>query len=385
MSDRMRFGAFMAPFHAELGQNPTLALRRDLETAQLLDRLGYDEVWFGEHHSAAVELIASPEIFCAWVAAQTARIKVGTGVVSLPYHNPLWVADRAILLDHLTQGRFMLGIGPGILATDAAMIGLDVADLRDHLKQDFPVLIHLLRSDDPITIDTGRYRLVDAQCQLDRYSDFDVAVASMTTPSGPLLAGQFGVGLLQLSGLTPAGMAVLPQHWEVIAQQSARFGTHIDRDKWRVVGIMHIAETKDQAIEDVRFGLMEYFDYIQVTQGLKSYYQGETFDERLEWAMASGAALIGTPSDAIARLEELVDASAGNVGAFLFWAHEWASPSATNRNYELFARRVMPEFQGTTRRLAEATRVGSIKLPEMNVRSLEAVAAFISNQAAPAK
>ena len=373
----MRFGVFMAPFHAELGQNPTLAFQRDLETAQLLDRLGYDEVWFGEHHSAAVELIASPEIFCAWVAAQTSRINVGTGVISLPYHNPLWVADRAILLDHLTRGRFMLGIGPGILATDAAMIGLDVGRLRDCLKEDFPVLMHLLRSDEPISIDTGRYQLVEAQCQLDRYSDFDIALASITTPSGPLLAGEYGVGLLQLSGLTPEGMAVLPHHWDVMTRQSERFGMTIDRDKWRVVGIMHIADTKDQAIRDVRFGMMHYFDYIQVTQGLTDYYQGKTFDERIEWAMSSGTALIGTPDDAIAKIGQLVDASSGNVGAFLFWAHEWASPKATHHNYELFARRVMPAFQGTTQRLAEATRVGSKKLPEMNVRSFAAVAAFI--------
>ena len=373
----MRFGVFMAPFHAELGQNPTLAFQRDLETAQLLDRLGYDEVWFGEHHSAGVELIAAPEIFCGWVAAQTNRIKVGTGVTSLPYHNPLWVADRAILLDHITRGRFMLGIGPGLLATDAAMIGLDVADLRSHLKQDFPVLMHLLRSDEPITVETDRYHLVEAQCQLDQYSNFDVALASITTPSGPLLAGEYGVGLLQLSGLTAQGLSVLPHHWQVMTEQSARHGTRIDPSQWRVVGIMHIAETQDQAIEDVRFGLMQYFDYIQITQGLKSYYRGSTFDERIEWAIESGTALIGTPDDAIAKLGELVDASGGHVGAFLFWAHEWASPRATDHNYELFARYVMPAFQGSTTRLTEATRVGSSKLPDMNVRSIAAVASFI--------
>ena len=238
--------------------------------------------------------------------------------MSLPYHNPLWVADRAILLDHLTRGRFMLGIGPGILATDAHMVGLDPAELRNYLQEDFPVLMHLLRSDEPISIDTGRYELVDARCQLDRYSDFDVAVASIFTPSGPLLAGRYGIGLLQLSGLTPEGMAVLPKHWEVVEKTAAEYGTTVAEEDWRVVGIMHLAETRDRAIDDVRFGINEYFDYIQHTIGGKGYAAaGSTFDDRLEWAMSTGNALVGTPADAIAKLEELVDASGGRVGRVL--------------------------------------------------------------------
>src|SRR5262252_6102702 len=120
--ERMRFGVFMAPFHTRQGLNPAAVLRRDLREIQLLDELGYDEAWVGEHHSAGAEIIAAPEVFCAWAAGQTQRIKVGTGVISLPYHNPLWVADRALLLDNITRGRFMLGVGPGLLAFDSAMI-----------------------------------------------------------------------------------------------------------------------------------------------------------------------------------------------------------------------------------------------------------------------
>jgi limonene 1,2-monooxygenase len=380
---KMRFGIFMAPFHAHQGQNPNLAFQRDLETVQLLDRLGFDEAWFGEHHSAATEIIASPEIFCGWVAAQTARIKVGTGVVSLPYHNPLWVADRAILLDHLTRGRFMLGIGPGVLATDAAMIGIDPGRLRDHLQDDFPVLMHLLRSSDPLTVATDRYELVDAQCQLDPFSDFDVAVTSIFTPSGPLLAGRYGIGLLQLSGLTPEGMAILPSHWQVMESQAAKYGTEVSRDDWRVVGVMHLAETRDQAIADVRFGLSEYFDYLQETLGVAIYEPaGKTFESRLEWALTTGNALVGTPDDAIAKLEELVDASGGGIGAFLYWAQEWADPAATNHNYELFARHVMPAFQGSTNRL-EASRKWALKTAaELNVRQFDGAARFIEEHRA---
>src|SRR5260370_4407097 len=95
------FGIFLAPFHP-VGQNPTLALERDLELIDRLDELGYDEAWFGEHHSAGYEIIASPEVFIATAAGRTKNIRLGTGVSSLPYHHPLILAARLLLLDHLT-------------------------------------------------------------------------------------------------------------------------------------------------------------------------------------------------------------------------------------------------------------------------------------------
>src|SRR5206468_5450531 len=116
----MRFGIFMAPFHPT-GQNPTLALERDLELIQWLAELGFEEAWIGEHHSAGYEIIASPEVFIGVAAERTRRLKLGTGGSSPPYHPPLTVADRMVLLDHLTRGRSMLGVGPGQLASDAVM------------------------------------------------------------------------------------------------------------------------------------------------------------------------------------------------------------------------------------------------------------------------
>ena len=135
MDARMKFGIFLGPFH-KLGENPTLAIERDIELIQWLDQLGYDEVWVGEHHSAGTEIIADPLTFIAHAGALTSNIKLGTGVVSLPYHNPLWVADRAILVDHLIRGRLMVGVGPGSLPTDAAMIGLEPSELRPALGED---------------------------------------------------------------------------------------------------------------------------------------------------------------------------------------------------------------------------------------------------------
>src|SRR6202046_512065 len=130
----MRNGIFLAPFHP-LDQDPTEAIHRDLELIENLDRLGYEEAWIGEHHSAGFEIIASPEVFIAAAAQRTVNIRLGTGVSSLPYHHPLMLADRMVLLDHLTRGRIMFGVGPGALPSDPFMRGIDPNRQRGRMEE----------------------------------------------------------------------------------------------------------------------------------------------------------------------------------------------------------------------------------------------------------
>src|SRR5438034_9855231 len=106
--ERMTFGIFMAPFH-RTAENPTLSRQRDLELISWLDTLGYDEAWIGEHHSGGWETIASPEVFIGVAAERTKRIRLGTGVGSIPYHHPFHVPDRMVLLAQLSRGRDILG------------------------------------------------------------------------------------------------------------------------------------------------------------------------------------------------------------------------------------------------------------------------------------
>jgi limonene 1,2-monooxygenase len=119
----MTFGIFLAPFH-RVGENPTLAINRDVELLEWLDHLGYDEAWIGEHHSAGWEVIADPTLIIAAAAERTKHIKLGSGVTSLPYHHPLMVAQKFVQLDHMTRGRAMMGCGPGALASDAYMLAI---------------------------------------------------------------------------------------------------------------------------------------------------------------------------------------------------------------------------------------------------------------------
>ena len=358
---RLKFGIFMAPFHPTAGQDPVYAYQRDLETIQLLDRLGYDEVWVGEHHSAGTEVIPDPVAFLAYVAPQTRHIKLGTGVLSLPYHNPLWVADQALFLDMLTRGRFMLGLGPGALPGDAAMIGIEIEEQRTALEDDVDVLMHLLRSDEPLTVDTPRYRLRNARSQYSPYSDFDIGVAAIASPTGPRIAGKHGIGLLSIGATAQGGFDALAYHWDVMEARAQEFNTVADRSKWRLVGPMHIAETKEQAIEDVKYGLDAWAYYTQKILAVPHFRAaGETFEERVAWVNETGLGVIGTPDQAIDQIDRLMKQSNGGFGCYLLMHHEWARPDAAKRSYELIAQHVKPRFQGTTRRLelAEQTAIG---------------------------
>ena len=171
ISAPMRFGVFITPFHPT-GQSPTVALEYDMERVVALDRLGYDEAWFGEHHSGGYELISCPEVFIAAAAERTKHIRLGTGVVSLPYHHPLMVADRWVLLDHLTRGRVMFGTGPGALPSDAYMMGIDPIDQRRMMQESLEAILALFRAapDERIDRHTEWFTLRDAQLHIRPYT-----------------------------------------------------------------------------------------------------------------------------------------------------------------------------------------------------------------------
>ena len=345
----MRFGIFLAPFHKP-DENPTLALERDLELVTWLDTLGYDEAWIGEHHSGGTEIIASPEVFIAAAAERTRMIRLGTGVSSLPYHHPLMLTDRMVLLDHLTRGRAMLGVGPGALVSDAQMLGIDPATQRERMAEALEAIMALLTSDEPVTRETDWFTLRDAQLQLRPYTQphFEVAVAAMVSPSGPRLAARFGASLLSVSATTVEGFSALGSHWDVMEERAAALGTSVDRSRWRLVGPMHIADTLEQARRNVEFGLLHWMRYFMRVAALPLQIPelGDDLDQIVELMNASGLAVIGTPDMAIEAIRRL-EKQSGGFGTYLFMANEWADREATLKSYELFARHVAPMFQGS--------------------------------------
>jgi limonene 1,2-monooxygenase len=241
---RLRFGIFMAPYHSPR-ENPTTCFERDRDLVQWLDELGFEEAWVGEHHSAGYEIISSPELFLADLAARTRHIRLGTGVVSLPYHSPLMVAERMNQLDHLTRGRAMLGVGPGLLPSDAMMLGIDPREQRRMMGESLDVVLRLLRGE-VVTEKTDWFELRDAKLHLAPYSrpHLEVAVAASVTPSGPRTAGRYGISMLSPAATTQGGFNALAYHWGILEETAAEHGQTVGRDRWRVAGWCHVAETR---------------------------------------------------------------------------------------------------------------------------------------------
>jgi len=339
---KLRFGAFIAPFHA-LEENPTLAMERDFELCQWMDKLGYDEAWIGEHHSAGFETIASPELFIATAAERTKHIRFGTGVSSLPYHHPLVLADRINQLDHVTRGRVMFGVGPGSLPSDAFAMGLNCAKQRDKMDEALEVLVPLLRGE-KVTAKTDWFELRDAQLQMTPYSrpSVEIATASQVSPTGATAAGRHGLSLLSLGATSAGGFNALASNWAIAEDTAKDHGQVMDRNGWRLVGPVHVAETREKARENVRFGLEKWLNYFLEVAALPlaPTEGGDPVDALIE----SGLAVIGTPDDCIAQIERIEEQS-GGFGAFLQMAHNWADWPETKRSYELIARYVMPRFQ----------------------------------------
>jgi limonene 1,2-monooxygenase len=332
------FGVFIAPYHS-IREEPFLMFERDLELIEWCDRMGFDEAWVGEHHSGGWESIGDPLLMLAAAGQRTSRIKLGSGVVSLPYHHPFVLADRFTQLDHMTRGRAMLGVGPGALVSDALMLGIDPVTQRPRMDEALGVILQLLAGE-TVSYEADWFTLAEAQLQLLPYAgSLPVAVASTTSPSGMACAGKYGVGVLSLgAGLVGAKKDMAAQ-WAIGGEQASKHGQVLRRSEWRLVIRAHLAETREQAIADVREGREhERVDYFAAIGGLRS-------DTTLEEEIAEDTAIVGTPDDMIAALHRLTDAT-GGFGTFLVMAHDWANREKTLKSFELLGRYVMPEFNG---------------------------------------
>src|SRR3984957_565952 len=257
----LKTGIFLAPCHP-LNESPLLALDRDMDLLVHLDRLNYHEAWIGEHHSGGFEIIASPEMFIAAAAERTRHIRLGTGVVSLPYHNPFMLASRMTQLDHMTRGRAMFGVGPGALVHDAAKIGIKAAEQRDRMNESLDVIVELMAGKS-VTRKADWFDLTAAQLQLQPYSqpNMEMAVACARSPVGAVASGRHGIGMLSIGGTSDDALKAHAANWKIYTDHPRQNGKGADRAKWRIVTFAHVAPTREQAFEDVKFGLDRFTQY----------------------------------------------------------------------------------------------------------------------------
>lgn len=352
---RLRFGAFLAPHHP-IGEHPTLQIQRDLDLVELLDRLGYDEFWCGEHHSTGWETIASPEMFLAGAAQRTHRIMLGTGVVSLPYHHPFMVAQRITQLDLMSRGRAILGTGPGALPSDASTLGIDPLTQRDRQDEAIGVIQRLLAGE-RVSHHSEWFSLDNAALQIrPAQPSIEMATASMVSPSGMTLAGKYGIGVMSTGSMSTAGIQSLPLQWSFAEESAAKHNQIVDRSRWRIMFNWHIAESRDQARRQARDGLLRWHNEYTVATlmrpGAKPYQSGDEAVDDMGFG-DSPSAVIGTPDDLVDRIRAMYDLT-GGFGAVIGFANDWASVEDQRRSWDLVARYVVPEVNGLLEPLKES-------------------------------
>jgi limonene 1,2-monooxygenase len=281
---------------------------------------------------------------------RTRYIKLGTGVVSLPYHHPLMVANRMVQLDHMSHGRVMMGVGPGALPGDAYMMGIDPTTQREKMDEAFGIILRLFNETEPITYKSDWFELNEAMLQLRPFQKphMPIAVASIQTPSGVALAGKHGAAVLTITVPRDpsAGMADLKGLWKIAEESAAEHGKQMDRFDWRLTVPVHLAETRQEALDEARLGAGRFLrEYTEGTNGRKPMFDGP-LEKVIDYMSDIGAWIIGTPDDCIAAIRKLEEQS-GGFGGFLVQAVDWAPRDKLLKSFELLARYVMPQFQGS--------------------------------------
>ena len=199
------------------------------------------------------------------------------------------VANRMVQLDHITRGRVMMGVGPGALVSDAYMLGIDHDTQRPRMDESLGIIMRLLTETEPITYEADWFTLREAMIHLRPYTQphFPIAVAASQSPTGMIVAGKHGAAVLSVSVLRGGSISTnLRDFWKIGEETAAKHGNTLDRNEWRLVMPVHIAESRKEAIEQARSGAARFQrDYFENTMGFESVFDGPAegiIDEMVE-------------------------------------------------------------------------------------------------------
>lgn len=356
----MRLGLFSMPIHPP--ERPIAdTYDDDIAMFQRAEELGYDEVWIGEHFTSAWENIPAPDLFISAAAAKTTRIRFGTGVVLMPFHNPLHVALRLAQLDHQTRGRLMVGVGSGGIAADKAAFGIQVTpEEAGKLTWEGIDLVLTYWQGEPVTHQGEFFTANVGPAQEEiacgvlmrpyQQPHPPIAIAGVTKHSyGLSRAGERG--WLPLSTNFLPG-SVLPHHWAAYAQGAARAGRTPERSAWRVGREIHVAATSQQARQEARATIGANFARYMLPlvklggRGLGAFKSDESMPDEavtVDYLM-DNVFVVGSVDEVVQKLGRL-DEQAGGFGTVLQIAHDWAPDYARNdRSMELLATKVIPQL-----------------------------------------
>jgi alkanesulfonate monooxygenase SsuD/methylene tetrahydromethanopterin reductase-like flavin-dependent oxidoreductase (luciferase family) len=365
----VKLGLFTMPFHHP-SRDYTTILEEDREAIVLADRLGFSEAFVGEHFASWSERITSPLIFLSTVIERTETIRFGTGVINLPQTHPLIVAAQAAMFDHLCRGRFIMGIGPGGLASDMEMFNLPQAELRPQmLLESIDMVLRLWAQDPPYEM-PGRFWNVSLKDNI--WPGFKVGwvprpyqvphppiALSLVTAKSQSARTAGARGWIPISG-NFFNQRYLRGHWEGYAEGREQVGQRPDPSVWRVARCVLVAETNAEAedyLADANNGLSYYYSFFRYNFGAvrKMLFMikpdPDMSDETATVdAIKRAQVIAGSPDRVLDQLVALRD-EIGHFGTLLMTGHDWDRPKLWRRSMELLAKDVMPRFQ----RHADAT------------------------------
>lgn len=347
----MKFGVHKAAEHFP-GDSVTYSLNQDVADAAKLEELGFDEIWFGEHHTGGYEIVPSPELMLAKAAALTSHIRLGTSVIPIPYHNPILVAERLAQLDHLSYGRVNCGFGVGAVPHDAKMVGAEINN--EQAYEELDIIEMLLTTDEPVTYHGEHVDIENVSLHVGPYQDrIPIFFSGLFSSDKYELMGRRGWGAMSLfipaqvdddrSSLRTQGDAL------VAGAEAAGRDPQAARDTWRIIREVHVSDSKNAAMNEIRAGVAETYEkylYFAGSYGqFKKHRDMPTEDLTFEWLVDNVPWIVGSPKDCIEQIHDLYDDVGGFGSLLMFDRSSWTTTALKHRSWELFARQVIPEFK----------------------------------------
>jgi alkanesulfonate monooxygenase SsuD/methylene tetrahydromethanopterin reductase-like flavin-dependent oxidoreductase (luciferase family) len=360
----MRLGIFMMPVHPP-ERSFTETLAEDEEKALLADRLGFEEMWLGEHFSATTEPIASPLIYFANLLRRTTNLRFGTGVICLPNHDPVIVAAEVAQFDHMSQGRFMLGVGPGGLLSDFELFGNADRGVRARKTMEDIALMQRIWAHDPPYDFPGEFRSVHIKDAIipnlgigfmpkpfqKPHPPITMSVSSRNSPTARI-AGRHGWGILSGNNMPANAVAT---HWASYSKACIEAGHNADGKNWRVARNIMVAASDAEARDRVfcEQGSNRYF-YTYMREvlsrvGILSVMKPNPDmpdDEATVEVIIEGCVLYGSPKTFLDKLVAFRD-EVGPFGALLMTGLDWGGANGEweRSSMRLIAEEVMPKFR----------------------------------------
>ena len=358
---------FMMPLHPPK-RNYVETLAEDREAVLLADRLGFAEAFIGEHITDIAETVTSSLMFCASLAHETQQIKLGSGTVNMPNNHPAQVAAQVAMLDTMLQGRFLFGISPGGLRSDAEVFGNLEADRTAMFVEAIDHVLEIWSSDAPYDI-KGEFWEITTARTLDREIGQGIILKPYQKPHPPIVvtsmspysssvtrAGERGWGIISANFLQPQWVAT---HWPKYVEGCALSERTAQASDWRVAKSIFVADDEKTAraygkSTDGPYG----FYYKNLMRKLIGNGRPELFKHDLdmpdeavthEYVMDS-LVIAGTVESVVGQLLAFRE-TVGDFGTLVYAGHDWADPALARRSMELMATEVMPAVNAA---LAEA-------------------------------